>query len=116
MQVAELQIEELRNELVKWRPHRLDVRESGAVVASGDMVNGQRHGNWTEFHHNGSTKALGRYVEGVRWGKWKTFDESGQLLTQGLYLDGKRHGLWWIRSADGQLGEASFEFGEPKDQ
>lgn len=113
---VELLVDELRNELAKWKPHRVELRESGVLIASGEMLNGQRHGDWTEFHPDGTTKALGRYIEGTRWGEWKTFDASGQLLTKGLYLDGKRHGPWWIRSADGQLAYVSMEFGEQASQ
>lgn len=61
---------------------------------SGDYLNGQRNGTWTEFHSNGLVKAVTGYVNGVKQGSYTEIDDRGQLQVAAYYHNGALHGDW----------------------
>ncbi len=104
-----------------------ELSENGTVIAEGDYIEGERHGNW--IINTGFERMEGRYRNGERNGKWKTFSakdkrqisfegsfvdgipngkhvyyqENGKILEEGHYSMGKLNGVWKKYDENGQL-------------
>lgn len=70
---------------------------------SGWMVEGKKHGLWTEYWENGQVNSSGEYVNGRQDGFWVRYWESGNLRDKGNYIDGRRDGLWVRYWGNGEL-------------
>ncbi len=112
---------------------------TGRKLNSGEMLNGQRVGIWTEFlpsdegggwsegqiadekkegvwhteYANGAT-ADTTFRNGVLHGPWRTYYPDGSLQAEGQFVDGMRTGKWRDRSADGST-ELHREFLDDKE-
>ncbi len=53
-----------------------------------EIVNGRRHGAYTEWHPNRTIKIVGRYVDGKKDGRWWSFDGQGKLVSEARYASG----------------------------
>ena len=80
---------------------------------SGWMVEGKRHGLWTEYWENGQVKSSGKYINGRQDGLWVRYWVDGNLRDKGNYIDGRRDGLWVRYWDNGELrDEGVYEDGK----
>ena len=56
--------------------------------AEGPVVNGKRHGIWTEWHRNGKRSETGTYVRGIKDGNWMYWRDNGQVSAEMKYERG----------------------------
>ena len=66
--------------------------QSFAHEATGQLLNGKKHGQWIERYPD-EVAGEGSYVEGKRQGPW-VFRAKDGTLTEGAYLNGNQHGQW----------------------
>lgn len=64
----------------------------GARKTRGTLVDGRRHGPWTEFHPNGQLLKVGHFEHGQKVGEWRYYHEDGLLGQRIEFVDGLRHG------------------------
>ena len=104
-------------------------------VAQGPVVEGKRHGYWTERLPDGSVQAgpyvrdrrhgrwilkytdgrvqEGPFVAGKRYGEWTLTSPRG-VLFHGPYVDGQQHGLWTVIFPNGTRDHMVFVNGAPR--
>lgn len=88
--------------------------ESGLKKGEGITDNnGQKQGQWIEYHDDGNVSARGKYVNGNRVGEWKFYYPDSQIDQQGTYTSkGKPDGEWKKWNDSGVLiKEENFENG-----
>ena len=60
-------------------------------------------GLWTFFHANGAISAQGQMVKGERHGDWRAWNDAGDLVQAGTYVLGERIGTWYFWDVNGDL-------------
>lgn len=75
---------------------------SGSTRSRGSLLNGHRHGRWTEFFDSGAVLMAGTYEDGTRVGEWTFHHADGSLRSRGLYVAGLRDGTWRCFHPDGR--------------
>lgn len=86
--------------------------EDGAIIAQGDYIEGERHGDW--IINTGFEIMEGRYRNGERHGKWKTYsiNDKSQITFVGSFVDGIPNGRHIYYQENGKvLEEGSFSMG-----
>ena len=81
------------------------------IVAEGDYVEGERHGNWVI--HTGIERSEGRYRNGEKHGRWRTTSiRDRRLVFEGSFVDGLPHGRHVYYQENGKiLEEGSYSMG-----
>jgi TonB family protein len=64
-----------------WLEHEPGLGKS----ASGDYLNNQKEGIWTQLDSNGMVEAVYNYQDGKRHGKYYLYDSTGKKINEGLY-------------------------------
>jgi antitoxin component YwqK of YwqJK toxin-antitoxin module len=81
--------------------------DDGKIVAEGEYVEGERHGNWAI--NTGFERMEGRYKNGERHGRWKTYSIKDKKTTfEGSYVDGLPHGRHVYYQENGKILEEGF--------
>ena len=93
-------LDEAHEPVVETIEHRY---VTGAVKSEGALVDGRRHGTWTEYWEGGAVLMTGRYERGQRTGEWTFQHEDGTLRSRGAYRDGLRDGPWRSYHPGGQV-------------
>lgn len=84
----------LNREEVEYHP-------SGELYIRGQVVEGNRHGEWRSWHENGSIWSLQEYQNGIRQGINKVWFENGQLRYSGTFENDEKSGTWTFYSEKG---------------
>ena len=61
--------------------------KSDQMLASGHYEDGQREGNWQQFHENGQIAANETFRRGCYVGRYERYRENGRLAYRGNYAD-----------------------------
>ncbi|MEM7552006.1 MAG: DUF3352 domain-containing protein [Bacteroidota bacterium] len=62
--------------------------EDGTPKYEVGIKNGQKHGNYFEYHETGELKVKGKYKNDLMEGTWKYYDENGNLVKRERYKRG----------------------------
>ena len=65
---------------------------SDKVIEEGDLLNGQKAGNWITYHASGKIKTVTGYIEGKKQGIFLQMNQSGQLVKKAGFHQGQFHG------------------------
>lgn len=65
---------------------------AGSTVIEGDVLNGQRHGTWLEYHEDGKIKLITSYLNGQKQGPEISMDATGNEVTKASYSNGTLEG------------------------
>lgn len=85
-------------------PSVIGVPQSNKETAEGDYdENGNKIGEWKQYHRNGELKSIGWYKNANQIGEWKTYHHNGQLYHIGTYDNGKETGEWRYYDLRGNL-------------
>lgn len=68
--------------------------ESGTVMTQGEVVNGERHGEWRAFHPDGTPWSLHYYDNGQQGGPYRVYYHTGVVRIRGQYEAGNQIGEW----------------------
>lgn len=68
------------------------------TTLEGDMLDGLKHGSWTEYDNNGIPKTVTTYYMGKKQGLSLTFDGQGYVSVKSNYSDGLLHGEYKVYS------------------
>ena len=60
---------------------------TGAVQSTGQLLDGEMHGNWSFYRKDGSMMRSGSFDRGAQVGVWRTFDRSGALVKETHFPD-----------------------------
>ena len=82
--------------------------ESGAVMSSGEYVNGQMNGTWKYFDEGGKPQLIASYDNGKESGTWEWFYEDGLPMRKGDYKNGLPDGLWLNYYKSGHLSDSGY--------
>ena len=63
--------------------------EKGLPKYEVDIKNGQKHGNYFEYHETGELKIKGKYKNDLKDGLWKYYDIDGKLVNREKYKQGQ---------------------------
>lgn len=80
---------------------QVEYHTNGKVFISGNMRNGERHGEWKSFHPNGKPWSVQTYENGSREGETRNWFENGRLRYVGQYKGDERAGSWTFFTAEG---------------
>lgn len=71
------------------------IYRKGILMGEGIVdAEGNRQGNWKEYHDTGELKSEGEYKDGKRVGPWKFYHKNGQAEQLGSYIGGQPDGEW----------------------
>ena len=90
-----------------WSWDHIRDGQSFAHEATGQLLNGKKHGQWIERYPD-EVVGEGSYAEGERQGPW-VFRAKDGTVTQGAYLNGKQHGEWVEYHGSGRIWEAHLQ-------
>jgi antitoxin component YwqK of YwqJK toxin-antitoxin module len=76
---------------------------NGHVTMEGNLVNGQREGEWTSYTADGRVKSRSNYKAGKPEGLSTVFHPNGEVYYTGWQHDGKQTGLWRFYDEHGKL-------------
>jgi antitoxin component YwqK of YwqJK toxin-antitoxin module len=62
--------------------------DGSTKYAEGPVVNGKRHGIWTEWHRNGKRSKTATYVRGIKDGNWIYWRDNGHVSAEMKYERG----------------------------
>ena len=91
---------------VKQKRATEDVLErfpNGAKKLEGQLVNGERHGNWKAYYENGLLWSEGSYWHGKRRGFSSIYYNTGKVKMEGNYANDLKVGMWKVYASDGSL-------------
>ena len=74
-----------------------------ALRGKGDVVDGQREGEWQYFFADGTLQAEATYVNGREEGPYRVYRENGVPYYIGQYKEGVRTGTWEFYDPEGNL-------------
>ena len=80
---------------------------SGAIMSSGEYLEGKMNGKWQHFDENGKQRVLASYESGKENGEWEWYNEDGSLKKKGNYKNGLFDGQWLNYYENGQLNDSS---------
>lgn len=66
-------------------PHAHDTTNhyaTGQVQSTGQMLDGEMHGEWQFFRKDGSVMRTGWFDRGRQTGIWRTYERSGRLVSE----------------------------------
>lgn len=69
--------------------NQTEAYEDGATKYELSIKNGQKHGNYFEYHPTGELKIKGKYKKDQKEGVWKYYDDNGELVKKEKYKKGK---------------------------
>jgi antitoxin component YwqK of YwqJK toxin-antitoxin module len=78
------------------------IPEAIATYCATEAQPSVRQGPFVSFYPSGKVLARGEYLHGNPHGQWQVFHENGQPLSSGAYALGIRDGQWTFSRADGQ--------------
>jgi antitoxin component YwqK of YwqJK toxin-antitoxin module len=81
------------------------VGSNGVILEEGTLLNGNRNGQWINYHPNNSDKRIKtftQYIDGKKTGVELVFNTRGQIESKANYLNDEYHGL-----------VAEYKFGRP---
>jgi antitoxin component YwqK of YwqJK toxin-antitoxin module len=55
---------------------------SGQVQSTGQLLDGEMHGDWQFFRTDGSVMRTGSFDRGRQTGVWRTYERSGRLVSE----------------------------------
>ena len=55
---------------------------TGALQSTGQLLDGEMHGDWAFYRKDGSMMRSGSFDRGVQIGIWRTFDREGRLVKE----------------------------------
>ena len=61
---------------------------TGAVQSTGQLLDGEMHGDWAFYRKDGSLMRSGSFDRGAQVGVWRTFDRSGTMVKETRFGDG----------------------------
>ncbi len=74
-----------------------------ALRCRGDIVDGQRDGEWRYYFADGTPQAEATFVAGREDGPYRVYRENGMPYYIGQYKDGVRTGTWEVYDPEGNL-------------
>lgn len=78
---------------------------SGRKVSEGSYEHGKETGVWTRWSLAGAVRLQERYRDGQREGEYVEWHQNGRQRQQGTYGAGRKHGVWTTWSEDGVVIE-----------
>ena len=60
---------------------------TGAVQSTGQLLDGEMHGDWSFYRKDGSLMRTGSFDRGAQVGVWRTFDRAGTLVKETRFPD-----------------------------
>ena len=60
---------------------------TGAVQSTGQILDGEMHGDWAFYRKDGSMMRSGSFDRGVQVGVWQTFDREGRMVKETRFPD-----------------------------
>lgn len=79
--------------------------KNGQKYMGGELVRGQRNGEWEAYNEIGQLLTKGNYKNGINHGYKVVYYENGKIRYEGNYDNGKKIGKWQFYSADGSLAK-----------
>lgn len=76
---------------------------NGALKIQGQLLDGERHGDWTSFYDNGLKWSENSYHKGQLNGKTKAYYPNGMLRMTGTYIDDEKRGEWRFFNEEGAM-------------
>ncbi len=67
---------------------------NGQLETEGQLINGNRHGDWRWYHPNGQLATLGHYDLGLISGLWVSYYDNGDTMIVRNYENGELHGAY----------------------
>ena len=55
---------------------------TGAVQSTGQLLDGEMHGDWSFYRKDGSLMRSGSFDRGAQVGVWRTFDPDGRMVKE----------------------------------
>lgn len=87
--------------------HNVVRAADGRPVMEGEIVQGQRDGQWTSYTEQGRVKSRNQYVHGVLEGPTIVFYDNGQVRYTGQHHRDKPVGEWRFYDEQGALMEVT---------
>lgn len=87
--------------------HNVVRAADGRPVMEGEIVQGQRDGQWTSYTEEGRVKSRNQYVHGVLEGPTIVFHDNGQVRYTGQHHRDKPVGEWRFYTEQGALTEVT---------
>ncbi|AJY47799.1 hypothetical protein TM49_22355 [Martelella endophytica] len=78
------------------------------VIAGGNYVDGQKHGDWLEQAPYRDETRQGRYAHGVKEGRWTTFDGNGYRTEITSFSHDRKDGPSYILAENGAVEEVQM--------
>ena len=66
----------------------------GQLLSEGQVINGQRDGEWRSYHVNGQLWSLHHYSNGLQQGEYRVFYPDGTPRIEGRYINDNKSGEW----------------------
>ena len=60
---------------------------TGAVQSTGQILDGEMHGDWSFYRKDGSLMRSGSFDRGAQVGIWRTFDRAGTMVKETRFPD-----------------------------
>ncbi len=79
--------------------------ESGTLMTQGEVVNGERHGEWRAFHPDGRPWSLHYYDNGQQGGPYRVYYHTGVMRIRGQYEAGNQIGEWVFFTEEGDTAK-----------
>lgn len=83
-----------------------DRYDDGALLSRGAYEGGLQQGDWVFYWPDGTVMSEGRYRDGVPQGEWVQYHENGEVQARGAMRDNNLTGRWVFYHPDGTLDEA----------
>lgn len=80
-----------------------ELHPNGALKIRGQLLDGERHGNWASFYDSGLKWSESVYYKGRLNGKTKAFYPNGMLRMTGTYIDDEKRGEWRFFDEEGAM-------------
>ncbi|MEM7036075.1 MAG: hypothetical protein AAF570_03775 [Bacteroidota bacterium] len=84
--------------MVQAQDQRAGYHDNGKKKWQGNVIDGQKVGEWKYWHDNGQVQREGIYKEGKVYGVWKEYWRNGQVKSEGKYIvhngESVKHGEW----------------------
>lgn len=79
---------------------------NGALMSTGEIVSGERHGEWRSFHPDGTPWSIHYYENGTQGGPYRVYWENGVTRIKGHYISGEPSGEWVFFTEEGDTARA----------
>lgn len=66
--------------------------QDGTLRKQGQLLDGEKHGEWRTWHSTGKLAAIAHYELGERTGHWQSWYPDGQFKASRFFVAGKEHG------------------------